>query len=155
MSAPLTSGDEDGAAARPTPSRSGGGRGEPGRTWRDRFWQQVEVGDPEACWPWLGHVSRWGYGRSSLRGAPGRAHRLAYVLANGDIPDGHVVHHECGRRDCVNPAHLRAMPVAEHNRHHALLLRAATTLVLTDNGERVAVKRRRVPSVEPTDEATA
>jgi hypothetical protein len=35
------------------------------------------------------------------------AHRVAYVLAHGDIPAGSAVMHSCDVRACVNPAHLR------------------------------------------------
>jgi hypothetical protein len=35
------------------------------------------------------------------------AHRAAYILAIGPIPDGLHVDHLCARRDCVNPDHLR------------------------------------------------
>lgn len=36
-----------------------------------------------------------------------RAHRVAYILTKGDIPDGLLILHSCGNRRCCNPAHLR------------------------------------------------
>lgn len=36
-----------------------------------------------------------------------RAHRVAYELAVGPIPDGMEIDHSCRNRRCVNPSHLR------------------------------------------------
>lgn len=66
------------------------------------------------CILWAGRVGSHGYG---LRGSD-LVHRLAYVDAHGSVPDGYVVHHECGTKLCVNPAHLRAITHAEHNAGH-------------------------------------
>jgi hypothetical protein len=45
-----------------------------------------------------------------------RAHRFAYELMLGAIPDGFEIHHECGNRSCVNPSHLIAVTAQEHAR---------------------------------------
>lgn len=66
----------------------------------------------DGCWLWQAGKFRRGYGMVNLgRFANGKqhteyAHRVAYVLAKGDIPDGQVVMHSCDVVGCVNPAHL-------------------------------------------------
>ena len=43
-----------------------------------------------------------------------RAHRLAWVLENGDIPEGMVIDHLCRNRACVNLDHLRLVTQQEN-----------------------------------------
>lgn len=70
-----------------------------------RFWLRVDrSGD---CWRWTGTHKATGYGRLSWggrRAAP--AHRVAWELTHGVIPDGVHVLHRCDNPTCVNPAHL-------------------------------------------------
>lgn len=61
----------------------------------------------DACWAWMGAVDKDGYGR--VTGGPYRckvAHRVAFILANGNIPSRILVCHSCDNPPCCNPAHL-------------------------------------------------
>lgn len=77
----------------------------------DRFWRHVARGAPDECWPWTGGLARKGYGQFTLgRTEYGKekigAHRMAFILAKGEIPDGLQVCHTCDNPVCCNPAHL-------------------------------------------------
>lgn len=75
-----------------------------------RFWSYVDKNGPVArpgltnCWLWTSGKSRAGYGEfrpgSSRRVGRWRAHRFAWVLEHGPIPDGLCVLHECDVRHC-------------------------------------------------------
>jgi hypothetical protein len=93
-----------------------------------RFWLQVESGKgDDECWLWEGCIQQ-GYGRvrGSLGGRVEQAHRVAYELEVGPIPDGldldHTCHNDtecpggfsCLHRRCVNPAHLEPVTRVEN-----------------------------------------
>lgn len=72
----------------------------------ERFWAKVTRGTPTECWTWNGS-KRTGYGRFSItRRKAVPAHRFAYELLVGKVPDGLTLDHLCRNRACVNPAHL-------------------------------------------------
>ena len=82
----------------------------------------VQVDPVTGCWLWTSTISkRWGYGRFWNDGKQVHAHRIAYLLFKGEIPEGLDVDHTCHNADkscaggivcqhrrCVNPDHLEA-----------------------------------------------
>lgn len=78
----------------------------------DRFWAKVLKTD--TCWLWMAGKNNHGYGRFQYfnrhqRPGLGRdlyAHRVAWLLTNGEIPDGLNLLHRCDTPACVNPSHL-------------------------------------------------
>lgn len=96
-----------------------------------RFWDKVDR-IPDGCWMWKGGTNHRGYGQFGRRAADGtvigyRAHRLAYELMVGPIPDGLLMDHlchqpgvcsaldRCEHRRCVNPHHLKIVTDSESN----------------------------------------
>jgi hypothetical protein len=74
---------------------------------RDRFEDKI-IRIPEAgCWLWMAYVGKDGYGHFSWATRTSRlAHRAAWEIFCGPIPDGLDILHRCDVRCCVNPHHL-------------------------------------------------
>lgn len=90
----------------------------------ERFWSKVNKTD--RCWIWMAHRDKCGYGQVSIGQRLGeynnfRAHRLAYELIVGPIPDGLTLDHLCLNTACVNPVHLEPVTRAENSRRSSLL----------------------------------
>lgn len=79
-----------------------------------RFMGKVEK--TETCWLWRGAINPGGYGRIGEGSMVLQAHRVAYKLLVGPIPEGLHIDHLCGVRHCVRPDHLEAVTQAENNR---------------------------------------
>ena len=79
----------------------------------ERFWSKVDDSG-DGCWPFLGAVTERGYGRFTIANRMYQAHRVAYELAVGLIPDGMQLDHLCRNRRCCNPAHLEPVTNREN-----------------------------------------
>lgn len=94
-----------------------------------RFLDKVEVeAEPRKprigpCWRWTACTDDAAYGQFKFRGVALWAHRFAYALFRGTIPDALQIDHACDNPNCVNPHHLRrqtqARNIARSNRQRA------------------------------------
>lgn len=73
---------------------------------KQRFFSKVQPGNG-SCMVWTGKKkNKKGYGFFSVQGCEFTAHRTAYRLAYGNIPEGLHVLHSCDNPSCVNANHL-------------------------------------------------
>ena len=65
--------------------------------------------ESDECLIWPYSTRGTGYGQVSIgRGKADYAHRVAYRLSKGEIPEGKLVMHSCDVKKCINPRHLLA-----------------------------------------------
>lgn len=83
---------------------------------RERLMAKVRH-DESGCWLWTGALDGQGYGQIWApvgKNQPLRAHRVAFEVFRGPIPDGLVIDHLCRVRSCINPAHLEPVTTREN-----------------------------------------
>lgn len=82
----------------------------------ERFWMRIQRSAETSCWQWVGaNTGVKKYGRFSVTADVAVvAHRYAYELLVGPIPDGMVLDHLCRNHSCVNPAHLEPVTSSEN-----------------------------------------
>lgn len=72
----------------------------------DRLLAKIDQRGPDECWPWVTADGTDRYGTFWLEGEAVGAHRAAWILLVGPIPDGLHVLHRCDAPPCCNPSHL-------------------------------------------------
>ena len=96
-----------------------------GRPLEQRFW--VKVKKTPGCWEWTAATTSNGYGQFSVDGRYRRAHRVAWEMTNGPIPEGMELDHRCANKRCVNPAHLRVTTRSQNMQHRTINQRNNTS----------------------------
>lgn len=79
---------------------------------RARFLARVHHAN-NGCWEFDGPPDN-GYGRFWSKGRTLLAHRFAYELFIGPVPEGLQLDHLCRNRLCVAPAHLEPVTIGEN-----------------------------------------
>lgn len=85
-----------------------------------RFWGKVNKSGPSAsgelgaCWIWMATVNNQGYGQFYLGAKNRLAHRVAYLIQNGELDPELSVDHICRTRLCQRGSHLRLMSAVDN-----------------------------------------
>ena len=85
----------------------------------ERFLKYVIPEPNSGCWLWVGRLQNMGYGIFSIWSQAQRqilAHRVMYLHAGREIPEGHELDHLCATPSCVNPDHLQPVTHRENCR---------------------------------------
>jgi hypothetical protein len=84
------------------------------------------------CIEWMGSRTRTGYGQRTINYRRWRAHRWAWTVQHGPIPDGAIVMHTCDNRACINVDHLRIGTQADNLNDMRAKGRGRAKLAATD-----------------------
>ena len=105
-------------------TKPGANPGRPANT-ADVLWSKVDKRGPDECWPWIGSLTKSGYGRTWINDQGYYAHRVIFDLAHpgqielrapADRKANGFLMHLCDNRICCNPAHLKVANLAENNK---------------------------------------
>lgn len=84
------------------------------QTAKQRFFAKVAPPNGQGCMLWIGAIQGDGYGHFKVAGRMVKAHRFAYEMWAGPIPDGLHLDHLCRVRNCVAPGHLEPVTNREN-----------------------------------------
>lgn len=79
-----------------------------------RQMMDAKTNKTDACWIWTGSIQTNGYGTLTVDKVRKYAHRVAYELASGPIPEGMRIDHVCHQPLCVRPDHLRIVTIKQN-----------------------------------------
>lgn len=82
---------------------------------RELFQAKIQRDPVTGCWLWTAALQNKGYGRVRIGDREFLAHRAAYLLYVGPIPEGLTLDHLCRTPRCVNPEHLEPVTQRENN----------------------------------------
>lgn len=120
---------------------------------KDRLLSKRSI-QPNGCWHWTGHVSRYGYGKINVGGVIKPAHRVSYEEFVGPIPEGtepdHTCHDPrecsggvtCPHRRCFNPEHIEPVTREKNASRERSCHRAINPAVMA-LGQQAAAKKKR------------
>jgi len=80
----------------------------------EQFWEHMKVDPISGCWNWQANRNHKGYGQYKIDGKTVKAHRFAFEVNRGKIPDGLQLDHLCRNRACVNPEHMEIVTSREN-----------------------------------------
>jgi len=116
----------------------------------DRFWEKVNKDTPNGCWEWTGAIMPFGHGQ--MGSGKGRklilAHRFAWELENGPIPEGMEICHHCDNPRCVRVSHLFLGTHQENmaDMHQKERRSRGRTAVLTES-QVIEIRQKYVPHI--------
>lgn len=110
--------------------------------------------DSSGCWIWQLHKDRHGYGKTTKRlWGEHTAHRSAYAMFKGQIPDGMVVMHSCDNPSCVNPDHLSVGTIQDNVTDMIIKGRYRCPSIVGENNPRAKVTEDQVKQIRARAES--
>lgn len=88
------------------------------RKWRENPYSRLyrnSVVSPTGCIEYQGALDQYGYGRFKIGGRQLGAHKVSYILHEGDYDQSNLeLGHSCDNPSCINPKHLTPVTHAEN-----------------------------------------
>lgn len=81
----------------------------------DKLWEKVAIKTPAECWEFTGSKNEHGYGSVWHEGKHIKAHRAAWLVSKGEIPE-YAIRHKCDNPSCCNPNHLEPGTLKQNSR---------------------------------------